>query len=808
MIKEIAEKITGFEPYQYQLKVAELLLGGKNVVLSVPTGAGKTWASVIPFLYAKENNIMFPQKMIYSLPLRALTNSIYKDLTDNEQVKLRFEELITKQTGEYSDDPYFEKDIIFSTIDQTLSNFLCFPLPLSKSQANVNAGAVIGSYLVFDEFHLLDSKLSMTTTLGMLQLMGNLSRFCIMTATMTDDFMKAITDYVPNCEIVTLSDFEDDIPKIQSLLPAENKKKVHVLDCKLDACNIVAKHQNKTIVICNRVEAAQQIYNDINAIKKDSTELICLHSRFFDEHRKQKECRLKELFQKGSNVDAILISTQVIEAGMDISCEVMHTEISPINSFLQRAGRCARFGGEIGEIFIYDIFELSEREKITLDVENEEDKKEIQALNRKYLPYEKGLCDRTREELKRYKTLDGDIPKNLIETILGEYEKDIIKQLQGSNIQSRIAECWQSCEKNNYRSTVRDMQSVEIVLINEDIKSKVEKLPFIYQSVGMFKWSLVSWLNKMSQEFNEDETLVWTLTENTILDFDFDDEQEQKKVLQKFTDYKNLPQQVFLNATYFGYNEAIGFNNIDENTLGNVSIPKPYRKKEDNFKPLEKDTFYQHNMGLIGCFQQEFEPKLNFLAAELKQFLQRPDFSKEKLSELVKLMIALHDYGKLNNTWQKPMRTYQAMKENIPLNEFKDVLAHTDFDRTSDTDIELTKQAKLGTRPPHAGVGAYIVQNILEDDFFTNPISTAIARHHKPTSSSCPAFKISDKNYVAMTELLNDLGFDYDLETEGYEEILTGLETINEEILYLFLVRILRLCDQKATENLKKYYNE
>jgi CRISPR-associated endonuclease/helicase Cas3 len=49
MIKEYSKNITGFPPYEYQVKVAELLLAGKNVILSVPTGAGKTWASVIPF---------------------------------------------------------------------------------------------------------------------------------------------------------------------------------------------------------------------------------------------------------------------------------------------------------------------------------------------------------------------------------------------------------------------------------------------------------------------------------------------------------------------------------------------------------------------------------------------------------------------------------------------------------------------------------------------------------------------------------------------------------------------------------------
>ena len=44
-----------------------------------------------------------------------------------------------------------------------MSSFLCFPLSLSHGQANINAGALVGSYLVFDEFHLLDKNRSMAT---------------------------------------------------------------------------------------------------------------------------------------------------------------------------------------------------------------------------------------------------------------------------------------------------------------------------------------------------------------------------------------------------------------------------------------------------------------------------------------------------------------------------------------------------------------------------------------------------------------------------------------------------------------------
>lgn len=86
--------IAGFAPYDYQIKVAELLLSGKNVILSVPTGAGKTGASVMPFLYAKQNEKTdFPQKMIYSLPLRTLANSIYSDVNKVISKNINFDGL-------------------------------------------------------------------------------------------------------------------------------------------------------------------------------------------------------------------------------------------------------------------------------------------------------------------------------------------------------------------------------------------------------------------------------------------------------------------------------------------------------------------------------------------------------------------------------------------------------------------------------------------------------------------------------------------------------------------------------------------
>lgn len=828
-MKEYFKSIIKSEPYQYQLKVAETLLSGKNVILSVPTGAGKTWASIIPFLFAQQSQLTnFPSKMIYSLPLRALANSIYEDVKEICPASI--------QTGEYGEDPYFENDIIFSTIDQTLSNFLCFPLTLSPRQANINAGALIGSYLVFDEFHLLDEGLSMATTIGTLRILGNLCRCCIMTATLSENFMKDLKGSLTNYEIITIDDFEDDKSKINSLLPAKDKKIIRIQNNILDYENIIENHIDKTIVICNRVENAQKIYFDLIEEQKNTdnlifkkTEIICLHSRFFDKDRKNKEGKLKKLFGKESlNINAILISTQVIEAGMDISCSVMHTEISPISSFLQRVGRCARFAHETGRIFIYSLYNTEEKELLELEPETKEDKDEIKKLKSKYLPYEENICEQTFAELKKYSTLDGNIPKRLIESILGESDKNIIKKMRtgqdGGFNQDLIKKSWNECQKNSYRTTIRDIQSVDIVLISESQKEEIAQFPFRYQSVGMYKWSLVGWLNKIvkNSPYNI-EVLAWELKEDD--DIFLENDEGKKLVLKevKSNDFKNIRTKVYVNADFFGYDQGLGFNWMYENTFKNLSPKGEVKEKENYFKPLTKDTFYQHNMGLIGAFNQEFLKtnnvlynKLDFVFSELANYIEEPELNKEDFIRLTKWVIVLHDYGKLNEKWQNPMQKYQALKEGIDLKKFKDVLGHTDFNSKDEKDIELSKKAGLQNRGPHAGVGAYIFQEIIGryygSEYLKSGISMAIAKHHSPELlyKDYPTFSISETNYKAMEKLLEEFEFDTTLQKSELQGRLEGFqyEGCVEYVIYLFFVRFLRLCDQKATENLNNYYNE
>lgn len=191
-IAEYFHTLTTHQPYNYQTQTINRILNRQDMILRAPTGSGKTETAIAPFLFAKSFNIDFPQKLIYVVPLRTLANSLRQRV---ETLVTNWEKLyplprklvVTLQTGENPEDPRFEGDIIFCTIDQLLSSFLNIPYSVGRGSANVNAGAVFAAYLVFDELHLLDPERSFTTVLKVLQEVKGISPVLLMTATLTDE---------------------------------------------------------------------------------------------------------------------------------------------------------------------------------------------------------------------------------------------------------------------------------------------------------------------------------------------------------------------------------------------------------------------------------------------------------------------------------------------------------------------------------------------------------------------------------------------------------------------------------------------
>ena len=202
-IDQLFQTLTTFTPRNFQRETIAKILNCQDVLLRAPTGSGKTETAIAPFLFAKALEIDFPNKLIYVVPLRTLANSLRQRVENlvkdwSAAYPLPRSLVVTLQTGENPEDPRFEGDIIFCTIDQMLSSFLNIPYSVGRGSANVNAGAIFASYLVFDELHLLDPERSFTTVLKVLEQVKGISPCLLMTATLTDEvaiqILKVIND--------------------------------------------------------------------------------------------------------------------------------------------------------------------------------------------------------------------------------------------------------------------------------------------------------------------------------------------------------------------------------------------------------------------------------------------------------------------------------------------------------------------------------------------------------------------------------------------------------------------------------------
>jgi CRISPR-associated endonuclease/helicase Cas3 len=179
--------------------VEEEVRAGRSVILRVPTGAGKTWAAVAPFVYSLTTGPRVADRLLYALPLRSLASSlhagVYGKMADafgnvttvgNNREYDDGRRYCSLQIGGQKDDAFFESDLVFTTIDQLLSGYVFLPVSLPDRVGNISAGALVGSLVVLDEVHLLDSSVALGTVIEMLDRLRGLCQFILMTATTSD----------------------------------------------------------------------------------------------------------------------------------------------------------------------------------------------------------------------------------------------------------------------------------------------------------------------------------------------------------------------------------------------------------------------------------------------------------------------------------------------------------------------------------------------------------------------------------------------------------------------------------------------
>ncbi len=123
-----------------------------------------------------------------------------------------------------------------------------------------------------------------------------------------------------------------------STLAADKKDEVAAYAVAL-ADEVVTAHQpgTLTLVVINRVARAQAVFRALEKRAPQQTKAL-IHSRFRPADRAAQQAIL---FTPG---DRIIIATQAVEAGVDVSARTLFTELAPWSSLVQRFGRCNRYG--------------------------------------------------------------------------------------------------------------------------------------------------------------------------------------------------------------------------------------------------------------------------------------------------------------------------------------------------------------------------------------------------------------------------------------------------------------------------------
>ena len=108
--------------------------------------------------------------------------------------------------------------------------------------------------------------------------------------------------------------------------------------------SVLAAHRAgyMTLVIVNQVARAQALHGAIEPLlrqREPPPALALAHSRFRPAEREREMNKVAG----GESSDIIVVATQAIEAGVDISAAVMFTELAPWPSLVQRFGRANRY---------------------------------------------------------------------------------------------------------------------------------------------------------------------------------------------------------------------------------------------------------------------------------------------------------------------------------------------------------------------------------------------------------------------------------------------------------------------------------
>ena len=347
------------ETYDKLRKAAE---EGGVVVVEAATASGKTEAAVAAFLsQLVGDDWWLAPRLIYTQPSRALTLTAYMRLlaystglsilrgVTKAKLSVSYEYGATFAYRHY----LYGGAMVASTLDAAVYGFAALRVPggLSSPRLSMPAGLIATSLFVLDEVqHYQDehyySPRIINLVLEAIVEAGGVA--LILTATMPSALLDTLLDGLPYEHVraapVMERRIEVDLGPLRSgaRLPELIKDKEVLKE--IEGTLSSGAH---ALVVANTVRRAAELYGEL-AKRFGRDRVVLLHGRLANWHREEREGGL-------FSDPKVVVSTQVVEAGFDFDALLLLTELAPMDSLVQRAGRVARRGSAPGKVVIADI---------------------------------------------------------------------------------------------------------------------------------------------------------------------------------------------------------------------------------------------------------------------------------------------------------------------------------------------------------------------------------------------------------------------------------------------------------------------
>jgi CRISPR-associated endonuclease/helicase Cas3 len=346
-------------------KVDEQDLIQRIFTLTAPTGLGKTLTS-INFALKMRDKIRrkngFVPRIIYVAPFIAILDQNMKVLQQvfdtNQQTKILLmhhhlapinfrKDLVEEQKTEYYSTSQSELLIQgwnSEVVVTTLIQFFNSVFGRYKSQLR-RLKNLTGSIIILDEVQSIPFEY-WNAVRDVLLFLSKIFSFTIIMMTATQPLIFTEFEAIEIAPIDALQ-----IPN-RVIFHPRTKDAVKLKEFCMEMNWLIKNNHSESILIeVNTIATAIKVYESLQVPNK----IFFLSSQIIPKDRKPRIDMIKESLEKSEPI--VLVSTQVIEAGVDLDFDIAIRDIGPIDSIVQTAGRCNRNGNRNAPspFFIYRI---------------------------------------------------------------------------------------------------------------------------------------------------------------------------------------------------------------------------------------------------------------------------------------------------------------------------------------------------------------------------------------------------------------------------------------------------------------------